>query len=433
MKIQLFIVLAIFALIGCSDMPSKDIQKIKDKYSQYGPDDDGEAVADEIQTDVIVPDESVDEISEDVSPDETDSVVTEEEPEGTDQIEVEGDDASATDEDTVDEDIVDIDSVDADTVDVNTIDTDTVDLDIVDDDVVPDADLMPVLCTGQTKCYNAEVEMTCPAAGNDFYGQDAQYAALGYCTPRDYTVSGTAGADIVTDNVTGLIWQRTVNTTTYTWANAITYCEDLSYGGQTDWRLPTRKELATLPDYGRYSPAIDTTIFPGTQADDYWSSSSLASNTANAWRVDFDNGYVSSTTKADTDYARCVRGETLPDSAFAEATVAGKVVVTDTVTGLQWTKEYFSLVAWGNAFFYCWNLDYGGATDWRLPNIEELKTLVDDTIWDPASTFPGMPSGIFHSSSSLARYTGDAWQVYFSSGSMFIGNKPQTSNVRCVR
>lgn len=88
--------------------------------------------------------------------------------------------------------------------------------------------------------------------------------------------------------------------------------------------------------------------------------------------------------------------------AFTEATVSGKVIVTDTVTGLIWTKEYSGTVTWQNALAYCENLDYGGYTDWRLPNIEELKTLINRGKYNPASDFPGMPSAYFWSSSSRA-------------------------------
>ena len=33
----------------------------------------------------------------------------------------------------------------------------------------------PVPDTGQSKCYNATVEIPCPSSGQPFYGQDAQY------------------------------------------------------------------------------------------------------------------------------------------------------------------------------------------------------------------------------------------------------------------
>jgi len=385
----------------------------------------------------------------------------------TDDATIESDDTLETADDAIiepDEDVADdqsdpTDSSDQSDVDDSVIPTDdAVDVTptddaviVIDDDLVSDDDVvatMAVLCTGQTKCYDATAEMTCPAEGNAFYGQDAQYATLGdYCTPRGYTVSGTAGNDVVTDNVTGLIWQRTLPTTysgctggsptgaKCTWQQAIDYCGALTYGGYTDWRLPSRKELATLPDYGRYSPAIDATIFSGPQTDSYWSSSSLAYSAGAAWHVKANDGNVHGYDKSNIYYARCVRGESLLDSAFTETTVAGKVIVTDTVTGFQWTKEYASSLNWQSALSYCENLTYGGYTDWRLPNINELKTLIYDTSSSPASTFPQMASNSFWSSSSSTGSTQYAWYVDFNNGYVTIinFNKTDTYYARCVR
>jgi len=58
----------------------------------------------------------------------------------------------------------------------------------------------PIVDTGQAACYDDQgAEITCPAEGEAFYGQDAQFAD----TPADYTDNGDG---TVTDNVTGLIW-----------------------------------------------------------------------------------------------------------------------------------------------------------------------------------------------------------------------------------
>lgn len=306
-----------------------------------------------------------------------------------------------------------------------------------------------VLCTGQTLCYNATEEMTCPAEGNAFYGQDAQYALLGECVPRDYTVSGTAGNDIVTDNVTGLIWQRTLPATyagctggaptgaNCTWQQSVDYCNGLNYGGQVDWRLPTMKELATLVDYGEFSPAIDETIFPATPADGlFWSSSEYINNTSNAWYAYLYNGDVGSDAKSSSYlyYARCVRGDPVPESVFAESTVSGKVIVTDSTTGLIWTKEYASMDKdWENALYYCESLDYAGYTDWRLPDLAELRSLIDCSGYNPASGFPEMPSQYFWSSSSCVFSASKAWVVSFNSGSILRPDKTIAYNARCVR
>lgn len=93
------------------------------------------------------------------------------------------------------------------------------------------------------------------------------------------------GDGTITDTATGLMWQTTDDGTTRDWEEALAYCEDLSFAGHDDWRLPTVKELQSLVDYGRSpqttnSPAIDP-LFNCTQISDpdgnpnwgfYWSS-----------------------------------------------------------------------------------------------------------------------------------------------------------------
>jgi len=67
---------------------------------------------------------------------------------------------------------------------------------------------------------------------------------------RSYTRGGAT--DIVTDNVTGLMWQDSLEAKTVTsyWEEAINYCNNLNLGNYTDWRLPTTKELTYLIDKG---------------------------------------------------------------------------------------------------------------------------------------------------------------------------------------
>ena len=115
------------------------------------------------------------------------------------------------------------------------------------------------------------------------------------------------GNGTVTDNGTGLMWQQ--GEPGYkTWANALTYCEGLSLGGQTDWRLPNITELESIIDDTKYEPAIDTAYFPNAYADYYWSSTTSASNTNGAWSVEFGDNYVYYGSKSYGSYVRCVRG-----------------------------------------------------------------------------------------------------------------------------
>ena len=133
--------------------------------------------------------------------------------------------------------------------------------------------------------------------------------ALWAAAPLDqYTVA----TDTVKDNKTGLTWQRAVPATRYPWADAKTYCSSLNLGGYASgWRLPTKRELETLidhrSDYGY--PTIDTTAFPGTPQDVFWTSTPFAGVSSKAWCVSFQStwGTALGSDSAGSLYVRCVR------------------------------------------------------------------------------------------------------------------------------
>jgi len=100
----------------------------------------------------------------------------------------------------------------------------------------------------------------------------------------------TVAADTVKDEVTGLIWQRAVPASWYTWAEAGVYCQNLSLGGMSDWRLPTKKELESIVDRRATDPAIDSAVFPNTPSEFFWSSTLYAGNSSYKWYVSFPAG-----------------------------------------------------------------------------------------------------------------------------------------------
>ena len=127
-------------------------------------------------------------------------------------------------------------------------------------------------------------------------------SASGNAPDNRYTVaSGT-----VYDTKTKLTWQQVVPWTTYSWADAKTYCAGLSLAG-TGWRLPTVKELQTILDESRTNPSIDPNAFPSTPTDWFWSSSSWAGSSSLAWGMNFSYGGTDYGSGADPTFVRCVR------------------------------------------------------------------------------------------------------------------------------
>lgn len=146
--------------------------------------------------------------------------------------------------------------------------------------------------------------------------REANARALRKERGSNYTDNGDG---TIKDKTTGLTWQKDENyPSKFNWYQASgTYdatlnpssqnvCGSLSLAGR-GWRLPTKDELFRLVD-NSLKPTINTTYFPNAYADGYWSSTTDASYTGNAWFVFFYNGHVGSLGKSDYDYVRCVRG-----------------------------------------------------------------------------------------------------------------------------
>lgn len=114
------------------------------------------------------------------------------------------------------------------------------------------------------------------------------------------------GDDTVTDWDTGLTWQRQGDNTYRNWQAALDYCAGLTLAGG-GWRLPASKELASIVDYTQFDRAINTAMFPNIISPDYWSASSNASSSSNAWGVSFRIGSVYDSDKANRYAVRCVR------------------------------------------------------------------------------------------------------------------------------
>ncbi len=157
-------------------------------------------------------------------------------------------------------------------------------------------------------------------------GDDGYYSAtVGVDWPEPRFITGTTG--VVTDTLTGLIWLKNANCFgQQDWATTLSDVNGLASGscGLTDgssagdWRLPNVRELLSLVHFGVHNPAVPNTAgtgrwvegdpFTGVQSNYYWSSTTFANGTSNAWRVYLYYGYVDNGTKTSDYYVWPVRG-----------------------------------------------------------------------------------------------------------------------------
>ena len=116
--------------------------------------------------------------------------------------------------------------------------------------------------------------------------------------------------EIVNDTKLDLMWQdnASAKSTKKKWKSAKKYCQNLSFGGYSNWRLPSYDELLTIVDYDRYNPAIMLSFKNVNALGNYWSSSQYVSDEKLVWIVEFLNGNTFKDTRPHEYNVRCVRG-----------------------------------------------------------------------------------------------------------------------------
>jgi hypothetical protein len=314
----------------------------------------------------------------------------------------------------------------------------------------PVAGLYPIVDTAQTDFYNASSTISAPSTNDAFYGQDGQYVGR----QPSYTVSGDGLT--VYDNVTGLTWTQSHDWNgdgdldaddKMTQANAAAFVATLNaanYGGFSDWRLPSIKEIYSLMDFNGTDPSIDAidttgltpfiddavfTIGYGDYPDERIIDSQFAVTTLYVDTVMGGQeamfglnlvdgrikGYPTLTGKG--YYALFCRGNTA--YGVNHFSNQGNGTVSDAATGLMWAQaDSGSAMDWEDALAYAEASTLAGHADWRLPNAKELQSLIDYTR-SPSTTGSAAIDPLF-SATQITNMAGDADYPWYWSGTTHL-------------
>lgn len=314
-----------------------------------------------------------------------------------------------------------------------------------------------ILSTGLKDCYAADGSKTsCKGSG-----QDAEFRIGIESDGERFTVQDS----IVFDSLTELQWPVHADALTFPldWnetLDAVSQLNKENYLGYSDWRLPNRNELRSLICHGAKKPALPQghpfrKVFQGW----YWTSTTSAKAPAYAWRVHFSGGRMFYGNKKDPGMAWPVRGtstmlrrtgqlecfdtngDVMPcDKTLQDGSIQSGVEwpvprfrilehgILDRGTRLVWAEEAMlgDIVDWQGALDRIKKLNTDSKTVWRLPNINELESLVDASKSDPAlpaeHPFRNVQEAYWSSTTSFFE-TDWSYALYMHKGAVGVGFK----------
>lgn len=337
-------------------------------------------------------------------------------------------------------------------------------------------------------------------------------------TPKPTTAPSN---DTWTDPQSGLMWQVNPKNPTggaLDWFDARKHCKNLTLAGHDDWRLPTISEFRSLirgcpatetggsckvtdscrmtscrneacdgcsPRDGPARPLVPQPIGQHTngcyQPSElqggnayYWSSSPIVDAVTFTWTVFASTGGVYHRLSFISGGTRCVRLSQSTSGGREDLTqtprpTPSSVTWKDSRSGLTWQVNPSGKMTWSKAKSHCKNLILGGYSDWRLPTISELRSLIrgclatqtggscgvtdschsyencSNTACHGCSAGNGPANGChwaselqgdcwyYWSSSPVADIKKSAWFVEFDLGNIFYSFVLGSLYVRCVR
>lgn len=283
----------------------------------------------------------------------------------------------------------------------------------------------------------------------------------------------------IQDKVTGLTWQKNwpITGIVYSGVDALVDNANSSFlCGKTDWRVPTSNELLSLMNFSVpvnnpiNADALNSLLSGDWMTGEFWTSETMATATDNAWVVSPGQGgsVTLSAKTASTAFVRLVSGvktaSTCGDSAdrfivSRNSTGTPDSTVYDSKSGLMWkqctegsegaqcnltsTVPFDTRRSEAATYIFNWlkNVNENPATlgagfsDWRLPSVKELASLVDrcstSSRIDP-TFFPNSMSFSYVTATKNVNDPSQFWFVNFFDGTIAVGSATN-KYIRLVR
>jgi len=283
--------------------------------------------------------------------------------------------------------------------------------------------------TDQYRCYDPEGNEI-PCAGT---GQDGDLKkGRAWPDPR-FEVH----KEWVLDRLTQHIWTKNANLPGFplTWEEGHAYVDAMNAAaalGRSDWKLPSRAALFGLVSHVNVNPALPeghpfVDVFSGY----YWTRTPVVRFSSQAWYVHLGGARVFKGMKHGS-YMVWPVAENLPEGPGETARFVGQgSTVRDQSTGLEWMRQAGEIgpLDWESAFQAVDSMNGKGAcgfTDWRLPNVRELESLVclegHTPALSPNHPFRGVEASYW--SATTSSYEGTyAWVLHMDDGAIGVGFK----------
>lgn len=201
-----------------------------------------------------------------------------------------------------------------------------------------------------------------------------------YGKSGELEVKTIGGDEVLFDSATNLMWTNPSPEDMY-WPEALKTCEDLTYAGYSDWRLPNKNELLTRVDYSATTDENSAYFWTSTFMPWY--------GYEGIFLVDLAGGYIGNSVFSNDDEdvlfaVTCVRSDSkpLPEGKTIPYCNESRIApCEDEATGRVWSSSdyngiYRDELWWKYKAVQCRESNEGGISQWRIPTIDEIRELL---------------------------------------------------------